>query len=194
MATLISHLDDHITVDEDIYLRAKTSNVIDEFIVLARKNRDYLYDWMPWAQNTPDESSLIHYNEAPHKKFNNEECNWDIIFHDQMVGAVGLHNRDVGKEILEIGYWLDEDHQGKGIVTRITHFLINMCFEDTSTPAIDIWCDHANEKSAAVALRCGLTLYSHKEREAQARKETGRLDGYRITREEWEEIPRFRSG
>ena len=185
MSTQVSHLPNEIVVDEELALRAKSSESFDEFSRIVVSNREHLSAWLPWAENAPDESSVAHYSESPMKKENDEEVNWDIFCRGSLCGAIGLMKREETKTILEIGYWLAQEFNGRGIMTRCVNALVDVTFKQTDTPAIEIGCDKANLPSASVALRAGFTYHRDKEREPVARCETDFGHYFRLTRDEW---------
>ena len=43
-----------------------------------------------------------------------------IMFNQKMVGMIGQHAYHKGNKSIATGYWLDADHQGKGIITQAT--------------------------------------------------------------------------
>lgn len=174
MKIQISHLPDLVEINENIELRAKSEDSYAAFAEVAKQNRDHLYDWLPWAKNTPDESSLEHYSSAPEKKQANESCDWDIYDGDQLVGAIGLMARNKDPKVLEIGYWLAKDAVGKGIISQSVKKLVDLAFSETEAIAIEIGCDKTNLRSAAVAKRCGFTLHHEAKREFPIGK--GRLE------------------
>lgn len=189
MKIKISHLPDKVEVDGPIFLVAKSSENYDDFAVVAAKNRDHLYDWLPWAKNTPDESSVEHYTTAPEKKQQNESVDWNIYNKDNLVGAVGLMARNKDPYVLEVGYWLAKDSEGQGIISKCVNAIVDLAFNETEATAIEIGCDKTNDKSAAVAKRCGFKLHHEAKREFPIGK--GRLetdDGlyFWFTREDWE--------
>lgn len=158
MKYIISNLPDSIIVDDEISLRAKTIEHYKEFIEVASQSRDFLFRWLPWANEIPNEGSEDHYRDSPTLKQGDVEANWDILFQTNMCGAIGIMNRGVSQENnIEIGYWLAEPYTGKGIVTRCVHKLVDVVFEQTNAPLIEIGCDENNHTSANVAIRCGFT-------------------------------------
>ena len=43
---------------------------------------------------------------------------YDIFYQDEFAGSIDLHNLSDTNRSCEIGYWLDKNHTGKGIITR----------------------------------------------------------------------------
>ena len=59
--------------------------------------------------------------------------------------------------MLDIGYWLDKDYHGQGIITRALKLLEDMAFKTNEWNRIQIRCDAANKKSQGVPRRAGYT-------------------------------------
>ena len=89
------------------------------------------------------------------------------------IGAISLMDR-VGPGGLEIGYWLRTDMTGGGIITRAVRRLTELGLALPEISRIEIHCDAANERSAAVPKRLGFRLDSVVDQEAKAPGETGR--------------------
>lgn len=74
------------------------------------------------------------------------------------VGKVGLVYIDWKRSRTEIGYWIAETAQGRGLVTRACRVLLRYAFEDRDLDEVWIRCAAANTRSRAVAERLGFTL------------------------------------
>src|SRR5690625_199905 len=58
-------------------------------------------------------------------------------------------------KIAYIGYWLDIEHQGKGIMTRAVRALTDYAFEEFDLNRVDIRAAVGNVKSRAIPERLG---------------------------------------
>jgi RimJ/RimL family protein N-acetyltransferase len=87
----------------------------------------------------------------------------------------------------EIGFWIHVDHIGKGMATESTAALTNVAFAVDGVSRVEIRCDPANVRSAAVPAKLG---YTH---EATLRREGVAADGSRTDTMVWtllaEEFP-----
>jgi len=63
-----------------------------------------------------------------------------------------------GLGALEVGYWLRRDALGKGIATEMASAMVKTAFEFDKVLRMDLVCNPANERSAAVARRLGFTF------------------------------------
>jgi RimJ/RimL family protein N-acetyltransferase len=114
---------------------------------------DHLRPWMPWAQHEPEEL------EAKIERLRRYRGNFDLgqdfvygVFdrdETQVLGSSGLHTR-VGKGAREIGYWIHADHVNQGLATETSAALTRVAFEVDVVGRVEIHCDPANERSAAV--------------------------------------------
>jgi len=121
---------------------------------------DHLRPWMPWAAQPPQgvqaELDLIRRwrglydlgQDFVHGIFNPEET--------QVWGGTGLHTR-IGEFAREIGYWIHKDHINQGLATEVAAALTKVAFEVDGVQRVEIHCDPANLRSAAVPRKLGYT-------------------------------------
>ena len=67
------------------------------------------------------------------------------------MGRIGLHHLNNQNKIGEIGYWLADGLQGRGIITKCCTAIINHGFTQLGLNRIEIKCGTGNSKSRAVA-------------------------------------------
>jgi RimJ/RimL family protein N-acetyltransferase len=122
---------------------------------------DHLRPWMPWALTEPrpieDKVALL-------RKFRGEfdhdqNYNYGVFAADErrVLGAIGLHPR-IGPRALEIGYWIHAAHIGQGLCTEMAGAATRIGFEVLGLARMEIHCDPANHRSAAVPRKLG---YQH---------------------------------
>jgi ribosomal-protein-serine acetyltransferase len=61
----------------------------------------------------------------------------------------------------EIGYFVDEDHEGHGYVTEAVRGALAFIFQHLKAHRVCLHCSDVNEKSRRVAERCGFVLEGH---------------------------------
>jgi RimJ/RimL family protein N-acetyltransferase len=74
-----------------------------------------------------------------------------------VLGGTGLHDR-LGGGGLEIGYWLAPGATGRGLMTRVAGHLTDLALGFDGITRVEIHCDEANGRSAAIPRRLGFTL------------------------------------
>jgi ribosomal-protein-serine acetyltransferase len=79
-----------------------------------------------------------------------------FIFHKkQLIGSVAFVKIDKANRAAEIGYWLSEGMQGKGIMTQSCERLIKYGFKKMNLQRIEINIASENLKSLAIPQRLG---------------------------------------
>lgn len=146
-----------ITKDE-IALKLLEVENASLIFALTEKNRQFLRKTLPWLDLTKQESDTKAFIEKSVKEYSEgESAIFSIFYHDELVGIIGFNSIDMANRSAKIGYWIDEDLQGKGIITESCKILIRFGFDELDLNRIQI--DHAtdNPKSGAVPERLGFT-------------------------------------
>lgn len=115
--------------------------------------------WVPYALT--EEESIEHTQQAMDNFANFEgELRFSIIEKetDTLVGAIGLIIRDKSVPFYEIGYWLRNQSVGRGYVTEAVGLVERYAFEELKARRVEIKAAEGNQKSRAVAERCGYRL------------------------------------
>lgn len=82
------------------------------------------------------------------------------------------HRIDLQNRIGELGYWLGEKFQGRGIMTKACRAMVAYGFSERALNRIEIHCAAANEKSRAIPERLGFRI------EGALRQAERLADGY----------------
>lgn len=130
-----------------------------------------LKQWMLWAQVIPSVAESETYARESALSFRNREELPLLIFrkHDgAYVGSTGMHNIAWDVPRFEIGYWLRTGETGQGYMTEAVNGVTAIAFEQLKAVRVEIRCDARNERSAAVALRCGYALEATLKQESRA--------------------------
>jgi ribosomal-protein-serine acetyltransferase len=84
-----------------------------------------------------------------------ESLGYGIFKKGELIGSIGFADFDWKSKTTEIGYWIDRDQEGRGIVSRATKRLIEYAFSDLDLNRIQIRCTAGNTRSAAIPERFG---------------------------------------
>ncbi len=175
-----------IRVTEEIYLR-KTDPLHAEALFSAiDKNRTYLNQFLPWVAYTKVLSDTVSYLiQATENCNQGTELTYNIYRKDALVGRIGLHQIDHVNNNASVGYWLAEDQQGQGIISKACSMLLKIGFEDFGFHRIEILTATDNLKSSAIALRLGFT-HEGVLRQLEKHKDTYLdLNIYSLLKHEW---------
>ena len=145
-------------LDDEIVLRAWREEDIEIAFNAVLRNRDHLQPFMHWM--TPEysiESSEKFLTDAIISRRERKNLGLGIFRSEQLIGSVGFVKFDWVSKKTEIGYWVDREEEGKGIVTRSCRTLIEYAFDELGMNRIEIRCSSENLRSAAVPERLGFT-------------------------------------
>lgn len=120
-------------------------------------NLDRLAVWMPWA--VPDAARIETQTERIASEHRKWRIGWafDYLIVDPTDGTV------LGKigfprwrgNALELGYWLTEHAEGRGLATETAGALTDAALTVDTVTGVEIHCDRANLRSNAVPRRLG---------------------------------------
>ena len=178
-----------LKVDDNLELRRTSMRYKDELVSLVIDNLDHLHEWMAWATKPYDSKKTTEFIERVEKAYQEKKELPYVIFSDgNSAGTIGLFNIDSANRSAEVGYWLAENEQGKGIVTRCCKALINHCFDELNLNRIVIKCATENFKSQAIPEKLGFTKEGEMRQERWHRDHFIGLIVYSILKEEWGNI------
>ncbi|HED6269478.1 TPA: 50S ribosomal protein L7/L12-serine acetyltransferase [Enterobacter sichuanensis] len=148
-----------ISVSQHIELRAVEARYATELYNLVVKNRTWLqsaFDWAHHAVSEEDTRRNVQSNQMLHQR---GYAKMFLIFSDDaLVGVLSFNTIEPTNKAGYIGYWLDEDHQGQGILSQSLQAFMRYYAERGEIRRFVIKCRVANQNSNNVALRNGFTL------------------------------------
>lgn len=136
----------------------------------------HIHPWMDWLAEPATLASQRAFGEVVATRWPTADGGFNFGIFDAegaVLGAIGLHDR-LGPPAIEIGYWCHAEHTGRGVITRSAGALTRIALALPGIDEVQIRCDAANSRSAAVAQRLGYRLDSVRPREKRAPAESGR--------------------
>ena len=141
-----------IQVDDTISLEFLEEMHAESLLNVVNANRTYLREWLPWVDHMQTVANFTHYIIDTKKRAAAEtDFGYAIIIDKNIVGRIGMHHINQQNKIGEIGYWLADGLQGRGIITKSCKALINHGFTELGLNRIEIKCGVGNDKSRAIA-------------------------------------------
>lgn len=130
----------------------------EELFAAVDRNRVYLREWLPWLDGTAtveDEKAFV--RSSLEEFARNATLALGIWYKGRISGGIGLNFIDQVNRSAEIGYWVSEDCQGKGLVTRACVALLDYAFGELGLNRVVIRVDTGNVRSRAIPERLGFT-------------------------------------
>jgi ribosomal-protein-serine acetyltransferase len=143
-------------VDGDVALTLLEEHHAPELFALVDANRAYLREWLPWLDhNTQVEHTAAFIRASLRQLADRDGFACGIRFRGSLAGVAGLHRIDWANRRTSIGYWVAEDRQGRGVVTRACVGLLDHAFGTLGLNHVEIACAPGNARSRAVPERLG---------------------------------------
>ncbi len=141
-----------IQVDDSISLELLEEIHAESLLNLVNANRTYLREWLPWVDQMHTVANFAYYiSDTKKRAAEKTDFGFAIIIDKHLAGRIGLHHINQQNKIGEIGYWLANGLQGKGIMTRCCRAIIDHGFTQLGLNRIEIKCAVGNDKSLAIA-------------------------------------------
>lgn len=145
-------------LEKNLELRLLETRHAKKLFLLTDENREYLREWLPWVDFTTKIDHSKAFIEMGLKQFsNNNGFQAGIWYEGKLAGVIGLHNINWSNKSTSIGYWLGQDFQGKGIITKACRAVVQYCFEELNLKRVEIRVATGNYKSQAIPERLGFT-------------------------------------
>ena len=145
-----------LVVDEKIELRLPDAKYATDLYNIINTQRDYLGKWLPWVPQTNQlEDTQKFLKEARLFNKGGQKLTTLIFYEKKIAGSVSLVYISKEHGYAELGYWLSEDLQGKGIMLKAVNRLIDYSYQHTEIHRIEIEAAKENLKSQAIPKKLG---------------------------------------
>ncbi len=148
-----------LKIDDQLQLVVLYPALAQELFELVDQNRDYLSVWLPFPPVIKSVDDTMNFIEKSVNGFG--EGNFfhlGIKEQGKLVGVTGFNKIYKSLKKVDIGYWLAERHQGKGIINRSCQAMIQYAFEALDMQKVEIRAARDNLKSREVCEKLGFTL------------------------------------
>ncbi|MHB9133833.1 MAG: GNAT family N-acetyltransferase [Armatimonadota bacterium] len=159
----------------------------ERLFALIQANHEHLWHWLPEIINgtyqVEDTQSFVAHclqQLAEHDVFESS-----IWYQGEIAGMIGLHAKQGGN--IEIGYWLGDAYQGKGLMTMACRALLDHAFGILGKNRVVIRAATGNTPSRAVPERLGFTHESTERQSSKLHDRQVDMAVYVLLREEWEQ-------
>ena len=112
---------------------------------------------MGWVDNVQEPNDVRQPLEA--RQHNADDSpEFVLVYHGNIIGRLGYHRIDQLNHQTSIGYWLDADHQGKGLMSMAVRAVLNHAFNVLQLNRVVLQASVDNQPSRQVAERLGFQL------------------------------------
>ena len=124
----------------------------ESLLNVVNANRNSLREWLPWVDHMQTVANFAYYiSDSKKRAADKTDFGYGIIINKNIVGRIGLHHINHQNRIAEIGYWLADGMQGKGVMHKCCKAVIHHAFKELGINRIEIKCGTGNNRSRAIA-------------------------------------------
>jgi ribosomal-protein-serine acetyltransferase len=120
------------------------------------RNRAHLRAWLPWVDSTRSlddvRAFILKTRDQAERGLGPQAAIW---LGGSFAGSIGCHPFDWSNRSAALGYWLDADLQGQGIITRCARAMVDCLFTGPQLHRVEIRCGLENTRSCAIPMRLG---------------------------------------
>ncbi|MBW6534363.1 MAG: GNAT family N-acetyltransferase [Mariniphaga sp.] len=158
---------DYIQINSKLRLEAIKLNQAEVIFEAIDRDREYLKEWLPFIEETQQVAQTEEFIKSIVSQCGKKKDEVFTIWYNQdFAGLIGFKDTDWINRKTELGYWLTEKMQGKGIATACVKKMIKIAFNKLGMNRIQIKVACKNEKSSAIPKRLGFQ-YEGTEREGE---------------------------
>src|SRR5215204_1243040 len=141
---------------ENTELRLLEERHAEQLADLTDRNREHLRAWLPWVDASRTVEDRKNFIRGALEQFaHNKGFVAGIRYEGCLAGVISYNSIDWENRSTELGYWLGEEYQGKGLVTAACRALVDHAFLELGLNRVIISCATENKKSCAIAERLG---------------------------------------
>lgn len=143
-----------LIVDEHTFLCAPSLDYTTALFEIINTQRNYLEQYLPWVKNIQKEWHANGFlKEAMLLNKGKQRLTTLIIYKEQLAGTVSLLKINHSDKRAEMGYWMREDLQGKGIMTKCCRRLVQYAFKGLNLNRLEMRIVTDNENSCRIPIR-----------------------------------------
>jgi ribosomal-protein-serine acetyltransferase len=175
---------DILKINRGLYLKRISHDDVEDIFDLIDKNRVFLRKWLPFIDETISPENTHAFVDHLNRPFCNQMV-FTIVASDHIAGLIGFKDIDSINRRLEIGYWIGEKFQGKGLVSLSCRALINKAFNNMNMHRITIKCAVGNYPSSNIPKRLGFSFEGVERSGERHHEKFLDLEVYSLLQNEW---------
>ncbi len=176
-----------IQVNEHLSLHLARPELAEAVFQAIDENRSYLRQWLPWVDATKSlQDTKTFIQESMRGNSDGSRLTTFIMYDGRLAGSLGVVHFNKEHHRCEIGYWIREDMQGKGIVAKACASFIELLFKKKNLNRLEILVSVNNQKSRAVPLRLGFQSDGILRKALQMYGEFHDVEVFSLLKADWE--------
>lgn len=151
----------NIKIDDELHLDLLQESDAEEIFSLASKNKAYLSKFVSWINrinSIDDEITFI--KSCKDRYFLGQEAHYSlkISADNTIIGSLSFIQINLETKEATIGYWLAENYQGRGYISKALKALIETTINTTDISSFIIKTEETNSRSNRIAIQNNFRL------------------------------------
>lgn len=143
-------------IDKEVSLKLLDLQDAEGLFELTDQSRNYLREWLPWVDATAKlEDSQAFIRQSLQGFADGKSMSAGILVNGELAGIAGYNTLDRANQHAVIGYWLGENFQGKGVMTKVAAALTDYAFKTLHLNRVEIRAAAGNTKSRRIPEKLG---------------------------------------
>lgn len=145
-----------IAVSDEILLRQVEMSDVKDIFHTIDSQREYLGRWLPFVEYTTKvEDTELVVNKMIELGKESMDYVFVILYKKKFAGLIGFKCTERTNRRTEIGYWLSDPFQKKGIMTKSVEALCKYAFDEMDIHRVQIRCSPDNVPSSNIPKKLG---------------------------------------
>jgi ribosomal-protein-serine acetyltransferase len=145
-----------VNISDSVYLQNLEERHASAYFQLVQKNQERLSNWCPWLSEVETPEKTHRFLRKKLDRFADGNGFTAGFFEDgELLGVIALEYIDKVNLTTEIGYWLDAEAEGRGLVIAACRQLIGHAFRDLNLERVQIRCASENVRSRSIPEKLG---------------------------------------
>lgn len=170
-------------LDEETELRLLGDRDAEELFAVSRRNLGRLY-WFRANYSLEDARRFVRRDMAENFARDNG-FRAGVFVRGRLVGSVRYNDIDWDTRATALGYWVDADYEGRGLIKRACRVMLAHAFGELKLHRVEIRCHAENERSRALAERLGFRFEVMLREAERVRERLLDLAVYGLLEDEW---------
>lgn len=148
-----------LTINEDLKLALVEPSFAESYYTIISEQKNYFKRWLSWARYANSVDFFLDFiKKSLHDYADGKSLTCAIIYKDNIVGNISFNSISTALKKVEIGYWLQKEYQGRGIVSQSVSALVIYAFDKLDMEVVQISTAVDNLPSCRVCDRLGFSL------------------------------------
>lgn len=145
-------------IDENISLRMFQERDAQEFYELTMNSKENLREWLGWLDFIHTVEDTDHHIKTSLHTFvenGGYPTSFAILYKGKIAGTISFNTINLMHKSGSVGYWLGQDYQGKGIMSKAFAAILSYGFRNLELNRIEVRAAAGNKKSRAIPEKFG---------------------------------------